>query len=47
MPAKNWKIAAAAVYALLPAACMDPVANSGRAVSSRTPDATIVVKGVT
>ena len=47
MPPKNWKIAAAALYALLPAACINPVATSGSAGSGRTPDATIVVKGVT
>ncbi len=49
MPVKNWKIAAAAAYALLPAACMNPgaVAPNGSDAAGRSPDATIVIRGVT
>ena len=48
MPIKSWKIAVAAAYMLLPAACMSPgnASNAGGA-SKRPADATIIVKGVT
>ncbi len=46
---KNWKNAAAAVFTLLPAACMNPgaVAPNGSDAAGRTPDATIIIRGVT
>lgn len=45
MPVKKWKIAAAAAYMLLPAACVSP--QNASSASQLRKDATIVVKGVT